>query len=197
VDLVTRAARFQKAGHASIKGIASKSGLKQSNISLLLNKSRVPRLDTFERLLKAIGLRAVLAPSVGVTASESAWQIEHALAQGNLELARRWLYELDNSLNTADTFEELASVALENPPTTGNRDWDAVIAGLVDYRFKRSGNKSPSWTLATIKPMDSHAGIATWVGVGTQLQSLQELYKSDPSFLKRGVFFALEDLSHS
>ncbi len=77
-------------------------------------------------------------------AAETATQISESLHAGDRSRALRQLIQLaDDLLSASDS--ACAVLTVVEPPSTGERLWDAAIAGLVAWRLGEHGSQLPAW----------------------------------------------------
>jgi transcriptional regulator with XRE-family HTH domain len=113
---------------------------------LIESGKRSPTIETAEKLLKFTGYTLVAIPTLRETAAAIANRIRDAIAAGRPDLAVRHFIQLNDNL-AAEKNEVRYSLGLTEPAPTGQKHWDAAIAGLVAYRLREEGFPAPNWTL--------------------------------------------------
>jgi hypothetical protein len=97
-----------------------------------------------DRLLAAAGHRLVVLPSRATTAAETAEAVRDALQRDQEDRAYREVIQLADDLAAAKPPIRLALVAAP-PSPTGDERFDALIAGLVEYRLTADSVPLPDW----------------------------------------------------
>lgn len=84
-------------------------------------------------------------PRTWPTMADVATNVARELAAGDEDMALRLLLDGVNRLPYALADDRLDE-ALTQPPSTGSRRWDTLLAASVRYRLHRMGLKPPRWT---------------------------------------------------
>ena len=124
--------------------VAERTGLQTSNLYAIERGRRSPTVDTLERAAAGVGLR-IVAVDVGNQAlvSDIAESIVAHEAEGDEESAYRAFLQLNNQLvNTSASTQVLLTCA---PPRSISPEWDAAIAGLIEWRLGEKGAPVPAW----------------------------------------------------
>ena len=102
-------------------------------------------LSTLDRLLGATGHRLYALPSVRADAAALAAEIRGWLRRGDTDRAVRALIQLSDNLR-AERGLLRGVLAVAEPELIGLPVWDAVVAGLVEWRLEEEGLPFPEWT---------------------------------------------------
>ena len=102
-------------------------------------------LSTLDRLLGATGHRLYALPSVRADAAALAAEIRGWLRRGDTDRAVRALIQLSDNLR-AERGLLRGVLAVAEPELIGLPVWDAVVAGLVEWRLEEEGLPFPAWT---------------------------------------------------
>ena len=143
IDLIRDARR---SSGLSQKGLSQRSGVAASSLSLIENGKRSPTIETAEKLLKFTGHTLITIPTLRETAAVIANRIGEAVTAGRPDLALRHFIQLNDNL-LAEKNEVRYALGTAEPAPTGQKHWDAAIAGVVAYRLREEGFPAPSWTL--------------------------------------------------
>src|SRR5579875_123997 len=113
---------------------------------------------------------------------EAALEIACALRAGDKDTALRALIEFVDSYRRAGDEARSRSAAIE-PPLTGSREWDALLAGVVEWLSGLYGLKVPAWTSAPERFLDA------WWFLPTKSSLRALIFTETPAALaNRGVF---------
>lgn len=124
--------------------LARRASTSQPRISALEHGVNAPTVDSLDRLLRSIGSRLLVVPTVRSGAAEAAAVISDSLESGDTSTAFRALIQLSDNL-VAETGTNRLALALTVPEPTGQVAWDAAIAGITEYRLKQAQLPSPDW----------------------------------------------------
>ncbi|MBX3067101.1 MAG: helix-turn-helix domain-containing protein [Cryobacterium sp.] len=174
-----------------IRAARKSRGLTQAQLAEFtsIDQSRVSRSErgretdfgTVERLLAGVGYRLYSAPTRRDDASTAAVEIRDRLKAGHRELALRSLLQLSDNLK-AERGLLRGILGLAEPESTGDRVWDAAIAGLVEWRLGEEGLPIPDWVNLPIRFLDSPSTL----GIDTA-DPLPPRSEVPEQFAKRGV----------
>jgi transcriptional regulator with XRE-family HTH domain len=128
--------------------LASRIGTAQSAIARLESGDADPRLGTLERYAKAVGVAlTVELPSAERSLDATAVAVRRSLSSGDPNDALRLLIQFLDDAGHADAAAVHRSMRVE-PETTGDRRWDALLAGIAEYASRRAGIPVPGWATA-------------------------------------------------
>lgn len=104
-------------------------------------------MATVDRLVRAAGLAVAwrLVP-LDAPVVATAMGIEASLRRGDPAEALRHVAELVAELDQPTSPDQQAAVLAVEPPTTGDRRWDALLAGVVEWLAHRQAVRTPAWT---------------------------------------------------
>ena len=124
--------------------VASLTGISTSAISACENGRREPGTATLEKLAGAVGLRMLLM-DVGQASpvAERASALAAALRAGDVDLAFATLHAVSVELQYSSP---TAMVVLSyQQPAAIDPQWDAAIAGVVEWRLQQAEAPIPIW----------------------------------------------------
>lgn len=135
--------------------LARLTGTNATNIYAIEHGRRVPRADSVDRLARSLG-GSVLYVDTGnrATAADSAASIAECVRSGDDEAAYRDWLQLGNWLASADP--TTAVVLTYEPAAPISPEWDAAVAGLVEWRLTGLGAPVPTWVTETPGLTDAH-----------------------------------------
>lgn len=139
---ILRSAR--KSSGLSQVELADITNVDQASISRV-ETGRDVTLSTLETLLGATRHRLYAAPSVRADASTLTADIRSWLRSGDTGRAVRALIQINDNL-VAEHGLLRGVLAIAEPELIGRPVWDAVIAGLVEWRLEEEGLPFPEWT---------------------------------------------------
>ena len=179
--VVIRAAR-RRAGLTQ-KELARRSATTQSAVAAYEGGAKQPSVATLNRLVAAAD--CAVAWSLGPARSlvhATVDAIAHSLHAGGEQEALRL---------AADLWTELASmptptVTMEieaDPGSTGDRRWDALVAGLVERVAHLAGLRTPVWTASAERFLD-----AWWFLTPYRSLHASALVDTPAELANRGVF---------
>jgi hypothetical protein len=87
-----------------------------------------------------------MATSVLQTIGETARQVRRCLAAGDDREALRWVAQFVAEFDRSSSRDRPGLVA-DEPPSTGDRRWDALLAGVVEQCCFDHRVALPAWTL--------------------------------------------------
>ena len=138
---LVRAARRSR--HLTQARLAELTGIDQASVSHH-ERGRDAAFSTVDRLLAGTGHRLYAAPTRRDDAASTAVAIRSHLRAQDPDRALRALLQLNDDL-TAEHGLVRGVLALAEPEPTGNRMWDAAIAGLVAWRLNEERFPLPVW----------------------------------------------------
>lgn len=133
--------------------VASLLGTSQPVIARLEGGGRDPRLSTVQRYARVVGADLVVCASTGSAthlAARVADRIRARLSsrtESPTETFREVVQFLDDTRDLSAG--ELVATISEEPLSTGDRRWDAVIAAAVDWVATTGGIEAPRWVTGT------------------------------------------------
>jgi transcriptional regulator with XRE-family HTH domain len=153
---LVRAAR--KSRRLTQQELAGRARVDQSGVSRT-EHGRDAEFSTIQRLLAGAGHRLYSAPTQRDDAASVAAEIRAQLRRGDRDQALRALVQLNDNLIGEHGLVR-GILGLAEPESTGDKVWDAAIAGLVAWRLLEEGLPNPAWvdapqrTLARPRPLD-------------------------------------------
>lgn len=175
--------RARKRSGASLREVASRSGVAASNISAIENGHRDPTSVTLSRLSSSIGVEWIPAVTQGRSpAARAAQEITIAEAQGQHAQAYRRFIQLADDLASADPVTRVL-LSAEEPDRTSSR-WVDAIAALVEVRLSEASAPVPTWVTERSGQPD-----AVWEPQrgSRPVPVSADRSQVSPEFLRRGV----------
>ena len=150
--VVIRAAR-KRAGLTQ-KELALRSATTQSAIAAYESGSKEPSMATLDRLIAAAGWAVAwsLAPARAVV-HQTVDAIAQSLHAGDEQEALRLAADLWTGLESMDSADVAAEVETD-PGSTGDRRWDALVAGVIERAAHGARVPTPMWTAAKARFLD-------------------------------------------
>lgn len=180
--------RRRKAG-LTARQVAEAIGTAESNVAAYERGDKVPNAATLARLEQAIGAGASSRVYVNglLTVPAAAAAIRRGLRSG--WPTRDLLRVVRESRANAAWVTSTADVQLfmAAPSTTGDRRWDALLAGSTEELALRRSAPVPAWTRG-------HALRTLWFVSGRRAFDAYALAHSPPSLKVRGVLIDPADL---
>ena len=175
----------------TLAAVARCAGTSSSNLSAYENDRKRPNAATLNRLRAAIaaGAASPIHRSSLLTVPACAASIRSDVRSGKASTADTLRYvreTINNAAFVADSALDRAAFFAE-PSTTGDRRWDALLAGVVDYLASKHRFTPPEWT-------SGHHVTPFWF-VGSTPALHAYAYAHSPAPLAyRGVFIDPADL---
>ncbi|MGI8684968.1 MAG: helix-turn-helix transcriptional regulator [Acidimicrobiales bacterium] len=165
------------------QALAELASTTQSTIAAYEAGAKEPSAETMTRIARAAGFAVTwdLAPASSLlvrtvqTVGDLLW--ERAPKEG-FRLIADLAARLDRLLPADFTNE-----TRQDPGSTGDRRWDALVAGVVERAAHRADARAPSWTAAPGRFLDAWWFVSPY---GTLHASA--LVESPPELANRGVF---------
>lgn len=165
---------------------ATRAGTSRSRLSAYENGRTAPELDTLERLAAAAGLELAVAPKGSRRLANQIRGISRAAAEDRTSDAVRLVAELLAWVR-ADVVA-LDALAQE-PRTTGDSRWDALLAGVAELLYHEAGRPVPGWASCPARSLD-------YPWFVTRLRSVRpDIYReTPPPLVARGVLLSASSL---
>lgn len=182
--------------------LADRAGVSQPSIAAYESGRRQPTLPTLYRLLAAAGYEPRIRleqrhpPETGnrerrwipLTAARAAAGIRSAVRRGDPSEALRWVAQLVADIERAPAVRRAALIR-RVPPSTGDRRWDAMLAGAVEYVCHRFRLGVPQWSADPDRFLDrAWFVIETILGRPSPGLAVSAFSASPASLANRGVF---------
>lgn len=136
----------------SLAWVAERAGVAESNLSAIEHGRREPRASTIDRLAAAMDVTFVPVATGGrSTTAEAADQIAAALAAGDTAIAYRVIVQVADDLFSASPY--LRALLTAEAPIAIDQDWDAFLAGVVEWRLQQAGVPAPEWVRAQVRDL--------------------------------------------
>lgn len=155
MNIIEQLVRARKQRGISAAEVALRAGIQRSNLSAIERGRRDCTVSTLEKLAAGAGLRLVVTDLGGrPLVSETARSIGRYVAECNEAAAYRALLQLNNDLASAGPSE--AEVLANVEPDPISPEWDAAVAGLVEWRLADIGASLPAWTSRKVRNAAIH-----------------------------------------
>jgi transcriptional regulator with XRE-family HTH domain len=169
--------------------VARAAGTSEPNIAAYERGDKTPNPATLERIRRLLrtGATGPIFVNRLVTVPAAAAAVRSGLRDGwstpdLLRIVRECLSNSKWATSQADQ-----DAFFSGPSTTGDRRWDALLAGAVEDLFVRSGRLAPAWTRG-------HGLGRFWFVSGNRAFEAYSLAHSPPSLKVRGVMIDPDDL---
>lgn len=186
--VVLRAAR-RRAGLTQHE-LAERAGTTQSAVAAYENGAKEPSMTTLNRLVAAaqLSMSWVLAP-VDSPVVRTVEAIGRSLASGEESEALRLAADLATRLAVMTPVEATRAIE-QDPGSTGDQRWDALIAGVVERVAHRAAVRTPIWTAAPHRFLDRW-----WFLTPYRSLHASALVDTPAELANRGVFLHESSLS--
>lgn len=190
-ELLERLRETRQSKSLSQRTVAERMGTSQPAVARLENGGADPRLGTVVRYADAVGAGIQVAADTGVDVPARADAVADALDDdGDVGVALRHVIQLLDDLNRLRDDPDTLAVSLRRePPRTGDRRFDALIAAVCERVAHQAGLPAPAWTAAPSRFLEQW-----WFPVVDTLGRLPEglacyaLASSPPELAARGIF---------
>ncbi|MGH9189737.1 MAG: helix-turn-helix domain-containing protein [Acidimicrobiales bacterium] len=165
------------------KDLARRAATTQSSVAAYETGAKQPSMATLTRLVAAADLSVVLtlvparSPVPGVVEA-----IGRSVSEGSETEALRMAADLFTRL-AALAPPDVAAFIADDPGSTGDQRWDALIGGLVERAAHRAGVRTPAWTAATTRFLDRW-----WFVTPYRSLHASALVEAPAELANRGVF---------
>lgn len=116
------------------------------------------------------------------TVSDTALEVRRCLRAGDEHEALRWVAQFVDEFEHAGEVDRPALIA-DEPPGTGDRRWDAMLAGVVEHLCFHHGLPTPQWTLRPGRFLDHW-----WFVTPYRSLHASAFVATPPALANRGVF---------
>jgi transcriptional regulator with XRE-family HTH domain len=173
----------------SQRRLAELSGRAQSEISRLERGRRDAGVELVERLVHGAGQTLVLVPTRKSPVTAHADTIGSFVEAGQPRRAWRAAIQLADDL-AAEHGAVRVALTVAPPPPTGDARFDALVAGIVEYRLNEEALPHPEW-------LDQDGGApleAPWSPDGYVPATPEALAVAPGPFRRRGIVLSDADL---
>jgi transcriptional regulator with XRE-family HTH domain len=139
---VLRTARLNRG--LTQRELAKKCQVSQPAIARIESAVEDATLERLNGLLQPLGSKVTLVPFRTSTVYETAAFIRHDVSAGEFLHAFRSIIQLNDDIERADPATRVA-LCLTPPNATGDMRFDALIAGLVEYKLESAQLPKPLW----------------------------------------------------
>lgn len=177
-------------GRLTQRALAARAGTAQSAVAAYERGAKQPSVATVDRLVRAAGLAVAwrLVP-LDAPVVATALGIEASLRRGDTAEALRHVAELVVDLDEPTSSDRLAAVLAVEPPTTGDRRWDALLAGVVEWLAHRHAVRTPAWTAEPDRFLDEWWFVSPFTSLHASA-----LVHGPAELANRGVFLHADSL---
>jgi transcriptional regulator with XRE-family HTH domain len=189
---VTIAARLlrstREAVHVSQRELARRSGVPQPSIAAVETEDHDLTVESLGRLAASLGAQVALLPSLRLTAATTAVLVRDSLRKLNTGAADATVFQLANDLAAVEP--ALRSALVISPaPMTGDRRYDAWIAGLVEFRLAQVGVQAPAWAHEPARVSETEWAVGNVPGLAEIVRP-----ETPEPFARRRVLISSDDL---
>lgn len=191
MDLVTDLRTARRRRGMTQREVAEAMGTTQSAIARLEGHHTSPRLSTLTAYATLVGVDLAAGPPDLLDRCVA--DIRDALAEEDADGALRALVQFVDDATSAEQVDE---VLRREPPSSGDRRWDAAVAAAAAWVARRRGCATPGWTAAPSRFLDGPWFPAADV-LGRRLSAglaAHLLVAAPPEFFGRGVVIDAETL---
>ncbi len=176
----------------SVRALAEAAGVAASTVHRIERGELQPTVDTLAQIVAAGGSRLHLEAQGDHTVSlvGLARSIQPDVTAGQYIVPIRKAAEFAARFTAADP-ETRHRMITARPPATGDRRWDAFVAGLAEWLAVRADVPAPTW----VSDENRYLRQGWWV---TPMKSMRawEYAASPMSFQSRGVYVHRESLAN-
>ncbi|GAB3682008.1 helix-turn-helix domain-containing protein [Angustibacter aerolatus] len=173
--------------------LATALGTSPSRFSTYRTGSTMPTAAFYLRALRlAAGLRAARS-SGWMTPQSTVREVRQALRDGDAVWALKLVLQARDHVREVLHEDDAAADAWHAVPrSTGSREWDALLAALVEHEFVATDREPPRWT--EVDPGDERPQVD--FVLPSLLLGVDEIRATTPTWLAaHGVFAAERDLT--
>ena len=153
VDTAARLVRVARRGSGlTQRKLAAAAQCSQPEIARLERSGHAVSLDLVERLVRGARQRLVTIPTRRTPVAEHADAIAEWLARSDESRAFRVAIQLADDLAGEQGAIRVA-LAVTPPPATGDSRFDALIAGITEYRLVKDNLPLPEWLARSGDPL--------------------------------------------
>jgi transcriptional regulator with XRE-family HTH domain len=176
----------RKESGLSVRALADAAGVASSTVHRIERGDISPTVETLDRIAAAAGMavRAIPRPDhrLGLVGLAQCIRGDLQADPGDHSTPVRRAAELVARTDGLDE-EALAGMLAVRPPSTGDRRWDAFVAGLAEWIAVTAGLPAPRWA----QEPDRFLGEGWWVSAMPSMRAWE--YAGAPTSLKvRGVY---------
>lgn len=160
----------------------------QANISLIESGGTDPGISTIEQCLSPLGFTLIAIPTNKPTVAEFALTIGRAIREKRISRAFRLIIQLSDNLKIVEP--EICVVLCVAPaPTTGSKQYDALLAAVVEHTLSQRKLPIPKWVDEESRKLNER-----WI-VDSYEDNGKALAKVTPrAFLKHNVLIDQREL---
>lgn len=164
------------------QALAERAQTTQSTIAAYEAGAKEPSVRTMTRIAAAAGLAVTwdLVATSSLTV-RTVQQVAESLSDGANKEAFRLVADLAARLDRLSR-DEFVDDTRPDPGSTGDRRWDALVAGIVERGAHRVGVRAPSWTAVPHRFLDE-----SWFVSPYRSLHASALGETPPELAKRGV----------
>ncbi|MEA2902034.1 MAG: hypothetical protein QOH36_1921 [Actinomycetota bacterium] len=165
------------------KELANRSATTQSAVAAYEGGAKEPSFTTLNRLLSAAGCSVAwfLGPDRSVV-HDTVDAIARSLHVGDEQEALRLAADLWTRLTSTSARSSWAEIEVD-PGSTGDRRWDALVAGVVERAAHVAQVRVPLWTAAATRFLDEW-----WFLTPYRSLHASALVETPAELANRGVF---------
>ena len=165
----------------SQRALALASGVPQPNLCEIETGGADVTVNRCNRVLRSLGSQLTVVPTTAPTIADWAEQIGSDITAGDDAAARTVFIRIADSFAALDGVLRVVLCA-QRPAPTGNRGFDAALAGLVEHLLGAESLPIPTW-VREVEP----APEPLYLAANPAIRQLVEA-TTPPAFLARNVF---------
>ena len=169
---------IRKAHGLSQYEMALKGKTFQANVSSIESGKTDPGISTLETFIAPLGYSLIAIPTTASSAARLSLAIAVAVSEKNFTRASRLCIQLNDNLMDSRP-EVVSALCIEAPALTGDQRYDALIAGICEYRLALNKLPFPAWILESTRKLDSE-----WI---------VDKYEKDPIAIRSRTPIALQN----
>jgi transcriptional regulator with XRE-family HTH domain len=178
----------------SLRALADAAGVATSTVHRIERGEINPSVDMLDRIAAAAGMTVRATPQpdhrLGVVGLAQCIRKDLAADAHHSATPVRRAAELVARAGRTDDGDLLGMLAVR-PPVTGDRRWDAFVAGLAEWLAVSRGHEAPDWAREPDRFLDE----GWWVSAMPSMRAWE--YAGSPlSFKVRGVYLHRASLAN-
>jgi len=151
--------------------LAKRANLYQANISEIENGLIDPSFSTVERYIARLGYQLVPVPTRIPSVFDFGLHINQDIEVAREDWAFRSIIQLNDNLTQASP-EVAGALAALAPLSVGDKRYDALIAGVVQYRLESKSLPIPPWVNAKDRILTEWWTVDKWANKFDDLENV-------------------------
>ncbi len=134
----------RRARRRSQRALAAEAKATQASVADIERNRHDPGVDRLERLVRPLGYRVTVLRTRSSAAADTAEAVRACLRAGDEDGAFRSVIQFNDDLTREEPALRVA-LSVTPPAPTGDRRYDALIAGAVEHHLRRAHLPVPAW----------------------------------------------------